>query len=419
MRNVLRSKLLDRNELQASLRGTPQAWRDDSQALANHLVRIGKLTRFQANKLLRGITQGMIVGDYRVLAPIGKGAMGTVFLVRDMRSNQLMALKILPPRLARSEERMVARFRREMELSRLVSHPNLAWTHEVGEWKGIPYIALEYIPGKTLYRLVIDEGRLPLPRAARLMAEVAAGLEHAHNRGLIHRDLKPSNIIVTPHDHAKVLDLGLALIHGEKGTDARVIGGQGYVVGTMDYVAPEQTYNAATVDRRSDLYSLGCTLYFLLTGQPPFPGGTSKEKALRHRSEKPRPLAELAPELPPRFIEFVERLMSKNPDDRPQSAAQVEHELRQWATGEVDQPYDNLSAIAFDEALLPTQRSDGTLDSLPPQELFSTVESSELLDPVLPAEKDYNGWLIPLVVGLTVVVLGMAFVVILLAMRLS
>src|SRR5947209_15783836 len=145
--------------------------------------------------------------------------MATVFLARDHRNGQLVALKVLPPQVAR-EERMVARFRREMNISQTVSHDHLAWTYESGEHAGVFYIAMEYIPGKTLSRLVADEGPLPLPRAARLMAEVAAGLEHAHNQGLVHRDLKPSNIMVTPHDHAKVLDLGLALVHGETGGKA-------------------------------------------------------------------------------------------------------------------------------------------------------------------------------------------------------
>ena len=148
------------------------------------------------------------------------------------------------------------------------------------------------------------------------MAEVASALEHAHNQGLIHRDLKPSNIMITPNDHAKVLDLGLALMQGEQ-ADLSVIGGQGYIVGTMDYIAPEQTADASKVDARCDVYALGCTLYFALTGQPPFPGGTNREKIQRHRREKPTPLAELRPDLPKGFVALVERLMEKDPRGRP------------------------------------------------------------------------------------------------------
>ncbi len=160
-------------------------------------------------------------------------------------------------------------------------------TFETGEHDGVLFIAMEYIPGRTLGRLVVDEGRPSLPRAARLLAEVATGLAHAHAQGLIHRDLKPSNIMVTPHDHVKLLDLGLALVEGESTDDPTVVGGRGYVVGTVDYMAPEQTFDATNVDARSDLYALGCTVYFTLSGKPPFPGGSRQEKLERHRSAAP------------------------------------------------------------------------------------------------------------------------------------
>jgi serine/threonine protein kinase len=189
---------------------------------------------------------------------------------------------------------------------------------------------MEYIPGKNLSRLVAQEGPLEVPRAARLMAEVASGLEHAHSQGLIHRDLKPSNILVTPNDHVKVLDLGLALIQGETG-DLSVVGGQGYIVGTMDYIAPEQAADPSKVDRRSDIYSLGCTLYYALTGQPPFPGGTRKEKIYRHRTEVPVPLLQLRPALPPAFAALVHRMMAKAPADRFPSALAIAEALRPWA----------------------------------------------------------------------------------------
>jgi serine/threonine protein kinase len=212
LKTVLRSGLLDRGQLQEALRDVPKEQREDPQALADHLVRKGKLSRFQAGKLLGGSGKGLLLGHYQVLAPIGRGGMSTVYLARDERNGELMALKLLTPSRWRNREQLLARFQREMELSRRVAHPHLAWTHESGFVLGVYYIAMEYIPGKNLSRIVAESGPLKVPRAARLMAEVASALEHAHNQGLIHRDLKPSNIMITPNDHAKVLDLGLALM---------------------------------------------------------------------------------------------------------------------------------------------------------------------------------------------------------------
>jgi serine/threonine protein kinase len=417
LKSVLRSGLLDREGLQAALRGVPREQRDDALALADHLVKTGYLSRFQARKLLKGAALGLILGPYQVLAPIGRGGMGTVYMARDSRSGGLVALKVLPPHRARAEERMLARFRREMELSRRVAHPHLAWTYEVGQVRSVYYIAMEYIPGKNLSRLVAADGPLEVPRAARLMAEVASGLQHAHNQGLIHRDLKPSNILVTPNGHAKVLDLGLALIQGETG-DTSVVGGQGYIVGTMDYIAPEQTADPSKVDRRSDIYSLGCTLYYALTGQPPFPGGTRKEKIHRHRTEEPVPLGELRPTLPPAFAALVSKMMAKDPADRFPSAVAVEAELRPWANEEPDLPLDRPDDPPYAAAVTMLRtREPSTEYSLSDLGLAEAAPAEEPKEPAaqetdpLPPPLDVlellegPAWSVPLQIGLTLLFL--------------
>jgi serine/threonine protein kinase len=341
LRVVLKSGLLDSEQLQTAVREAPEDYRADADALAEHLVRAGKLSRFQANKLLEGTFLGLILGPYQILAPLGKGGTGTVYLARDSRDLKLVALKVLPPKKAREEDRLLARFRREMVLSQQVSHPNLAQTYEVGVSQSVNYIAMEYIPGRNLHRLVREEGPLSVSRAARLFAEMANGLDHAHLRGLIHRDLKPSNILITPNDHAKVLDLGLALIQGElPPTDRAVIGGQGYVVGTMDYIAPEQADDATKVDIRSDVYSLGCVLYFALTGRPPFPGGSVLEKIVRHRTQEAIPARQLNPAIPEALAAYLRRLMAKKPEDRPASCDAVRAELLRWTSGEPVRPMD-------------------------------------------------------------------------------
>jgi serine/threonine protein kinase len=361
LRAVLRSGLLEQADLDAALRALPADRREDAAALAEHLVRKGRLSRFQARKLLRGAGRGLVLGPYQVLAPIGKGGMGAVYLARDGRDRRLLALKVLRPTPQGQERRRLDRFRREMELSRRVDHPNVCRTYEAGEGEGLHYIAMEFIPGRTLSRLVAEGGPLPLPRAARLLAQVAAGLAHAHAQGLIHRDLKPSNIMITPLEQAKVLDLGLALLEGEDTDDRTLVGGKGYIIGTVDYMAPEQIADPTDVDARSDIYALGCVLYLALAGRPPFQGGTRPERARRHRTETPPPLTELVPGLPPAFAALVGQMLAKDPRARPATASAVETELHAWAAGEPP-PSAQPDRPWFVEAVTALQTADTSTD---------------------------------------------------------
>jgi len=333
-RAAVRSGLFTNQELRVLRQETPAGAGADSRAFADHLVQIGKLSRFQASKLLDGVTLGLVLGPYHVLAPIGKGGMGSVFLARDSRTQGLVALKVLPPKRAKAQERLLIRFRREMEISQRVGHPHLTRTLEAGVHQGVNYIAMEYIPGKTLHKVIGEQGPLKVPRAARMFAEVALGLEYAHKQGLIHRDLKPSNIMVMPDDHVKVMDLGLALIQGENEAERTVAPGQGYIVGTLDYIPPEQAEDALKVDARSDIYSLGCTLYYALTGSPPFSGGNALQKMLRHRLDAPKPVCDINPAVPATFAVVLTRMIAKKPELRYQSAGELRDALLPW-TGDV------------------------------------------------------------------------------------
>ncbi len=330
LRKVLKSGLLQRDELQTTLRTLPKERRDDVAAIADHLVTARKLTKFQLHKIQQGITVGLVLGPYHLLVPLGRGGMGTVYLARDSRTQEFVALKILPPRVARTEERLLARFQREMELSQKVKHPHLARAKEVGVFQTIHYIAMEFIPGQTLYRVVAGRGPLSVARTAHLFAEVASALALAHSQGIIHRDMKPSNIMVTPHDHAKVLDLGLAVTEGEELNDIEVVGGKGYIVGSIDYMAPEQTRDPTNIDARADLYALGCCMYFALSGKPPFPEGTIFDKVKAHRHAAPELINVKNPQVTGAFAELVHRLLAKAPADRFASAAAVEAALDVW-----------------------------------------------------------------------------------------
>ncbi len=333
LRKLMRSGLLHREQLQSALRSLPKERREEVTAVIDHLIERGKLTRFQVHKLEQGITLGLVLGPYQIQVPLGRGGMGTVYLALDTRTEQYVALKILPPKIARTEERLLARFQREMELSQKVKDPHLARTVEAGVFQNIHFIAMEYIPGQTLYRVVSGQGTLPVPRAAHLFAETASALAHAHGQGVIHRDMKPSNIMVTPHDHAKVLDLGLAFTEGEEVDDVEVVGGKGYIVGSIDYMAPEQTRDPTNIDIRADIYALGCCLYFALTGKPPFPYGSVYDKVKSHRHEAPEPIRNKYPQVPEAFAAIVHRMLAKNPSDRYASAVEVESALASWREG--------------------------------------------------------------------------------------
>jgi serine/threonine protein kinase len=356
---LARSGLIDRDELRHALDSVPEAMRRDAKKLADHLVVVQVLTHFQAAKLLQGTWQGLVLGPYSILAPLGRGGMGSVYLARDSdagnrtsKTPALIALKILPPKRAKEEERTLARFRREMDLCRRVSHVHLTRTFDAGVIQGVYFIAMEYIRGQGLRQLIKGGGPLPAARAARLFAEIAEGLEHAHEKGLIHRDLKPSNLMVTPNGHAKILDLGLALaVDEDLPTDITIVGGQGYVVGTMDYIAPEQVDEPSQVDARADLYSLGCALNFALTGQPPFPGGTSREKMQRHRAEYAEPVSDLNPTVPSAFSRIVERLMEKKPARRYESAGALRAALLPWVAGDPERPLDVDPMLSESEAV--------------------------------------------------------------------
>ncbi len=382
IQTLLRSKLIDRDRFDEVLGAVPPATRQSSERLADYLIASGDLTHYQAEKLLQGLWQGLVLGQYQVLAPLGRGGMGTVYLARDTGAAAnagpaLVALKVLPPKRARTEERTLLRFQREMELGRHLEHPNITRTFDAGEIGGVHYIAMEYVPGASLRQVVGQGGPLPVGDVARLFLDVAAALEHAHLRGLIHRDLKPSNIMVTPDGRAKILDLGLAILLDEVlPDDPSIVGGEGYILGTMDYIAPEQSEDSTDVGPRSDLYALGCSMYFALTGVPPFPGGTSHQKMKWHREEAAPSASVLNPEVPVAFSRLVERLMAKQPQDRPGSAGVVRELLRPWAAEAVSRAGQGPHSAGEAVAAIDRRAFDPSLWDVAPVPARPEVEST-------------------------------------------
>ncbi len=312
---AIRSGLTDAQSLHACWNAIPPAKRDApahlDRRLAGQAVEARALTLWQAQQLFAGRTKGFKVDRYLLLDMLGEGGMGRVYLAADTRLKRRVALKILAPERL-DKPRAVARFRREGLVGAQLQHENLVRVYDFGSSDGRYYLVMEYIDGKTVGSLIAEQGRIPPAPAVRLIRQVALGLEHAHRKGLIHRDVNPQNILVTRDGIAKLADLGLALDLAEDDRFTR----EGATVGTFDYVAPEQARDSHAADIRSDIYSLGCTLYHLISGQVPFPTPNLPEKLLAHRTMDPTPLGEYLPGLSAELAEVVARMMRKSPDER-------------------------------------------------------------------------------------------------------
>lgn len=297
----------------------------DAEQVARRLIEQGILTKFQAVNLYQGRGRGLVFGPYIVLDKIGAGGMGKVFKARDRRSERIVALKVLLPDAVASPKKL-QRFLREVEVATQLAHPNVVAAYESGEAHGTHYFALEYVDGCDLSNYVAQHGPLSPAKAIDVVLQTARGLQYAHERGVVHRDVKPSNILIDQAGTVKILDLGLARVFrasDEGAAPSGVITVEGEVMGTVDYMAPEQSQDTHTVDDRADIYSLGCTLYRLLTGNPPYPGETSIMKIMAHHDRPIPSLAEACPAAPAGLDALYRRMMAKRPDDRIQTMHEV------------------------------------------------------------------------------------------------
>ena len=303
----------------------------DPRSLARELVQRDWLTPYQVNQLFQGRGADLRLGPYLLLERLGEGGMGQVYKARHLKLNRLVALKVIrKERLASPEA--VRRFYREIELAGKLNHRNIALAYDADQAGETHFFAMEYLEGIDLGKLVKQRGPLPVHVACNCIRQAALGLQHAYERGLVHRDLKPSNLLLTSragaagHDAeaagvVKLLDLGLARLEGpEAGSE---LTREGVVMGTPDYIAPEQAMSSHSVDIRADLYSLGCTLFYLLTGRPPFGGETFMEKLLKHQVEPPPDIETLRRDVPPGVSFIVQKLLAKQPADRFQTPGEL------------------------------------------------------------------------------------------------
>jgi len=313
---------------------TQMAPTDRGRIVARGLVEQGLLTRFQAERILVGKTDGFVMGQYRILDELGRGGMGRVFKAEHMTMGRVVALKILSPELTKTL-RARQLFHREVKAAAKLNHSNIVTAFDANQIGDRCFLVMEFVDGPNLHELVKEHGPLPVAQACDYIRQAALGLQFAHDLGMVHRDIKPANLLVQKNTSkaissssiVKILDFGLARLHasddGTSGDSKDEIAPNNTVMGTPDYLSPEQSRCVNTVDGRSDLYSLGCSFYVLLTGELPFPGGTTMEKLVRQCTETQRPVRALREEIPPEVAAIVERLLQKEPDDRFQSAAEL------------------------------------------------------------------------------------------------
>ncbi len=290
-----------------------------ANGLVAELVRRGWLSNFQGDMLLAGCARDLVLGPYVLLDVLGRGGMGEVYKARHQLLNRIVALKVARKDVLKdaSDE---ARFLREMQATAQLGHPNIVAAYDAVRVEGTYVFAIEYVEGTDLGRWLKVQGTLPVGLACEYVRQAAVGLQHAHEHGLIHRDVKPSNLLLTADGtRVKVSDLGLV----RRGDDEGQLTTTGLVIGTPDYLAPEQATDARNVDARSDLYSLGCTLYHLLAGRPPFVGCQPLEKVFKHVEEEPSPVEMWRPDTPPELAAVVRRLMAKKPAERYQTPAEA------------------------------------------------------------------------------------------------
>ncbi len=325
---LARSGLLSADQLDSIGREFPAACAGggDAEALAEEFVRREMLTPYQAGVLLAGGDQPLVIGEYEVLEAIAAGGMGNVYQARHRLMNRRVAIKILS-QSATANERLARRFGREVEVAARLTHPNIVTAYDAGTYEGACYLVMEYVDGPDLSTLLQRRGPLPVAKAVHCILQAARGLAYAHDNGVVHRDIKPGNLLVDATGTVKILDMGLASSHDRDESPERPTA-SGKMMGTVQYVAPEQAVNAHDVDHRADIYSLGCTLYRLLTNRVPFEAETAMQTILAHREQFIPTLADHVADLPDGLQDVLNRMMAKDPDRRYQSAAEVMADLQ-------------------------------------------------------------------------------------------
>src|SRR5579884_1193614 len=309
-------------------------------ALAGLLVRDGLLTQYQAEQLLQGRWKRFCLGKYKVLEKLGAGGMGIVYLCEHKLMRRRVAVKVLPESGAEDAESL-ARFYREARAVAALDHPNIVRAYDIDQDDKLHFLVMEHVDGSSLQEIVKKTGPMDELRACHYIRQAALGLQHAHDAaGIVHRDIKPGNILVDRNGIVKILDMGLArFFHDEEDVLSHKF--EDDVLGTADYLAPEQALDSHSVDIRADIYSLGATFYFCLTGRTPFTDGTIAQKLIWHQTRQPKPISQLRPEVPEGVVAIVEKMMAKDASQRFQTPQEVAEALTPWTQTPIPPPSEH------------------------------------------------------------------------------
>ncbi|MCA9067634.1 MAG: serine/threonine protein kinase, partial [Planctomycetaceae bacterium] len=387
-------------------------WKDATE-FAKWLIQREKLTKLQCQLILRGKAKSLRLESYVVVDQIGAGGMGEVYKAYHQKLKREVAIKVLPVQLI-SNEQAIRRFHREAQAAARLSHPNIVMTHDAGETRGIHYLVMEYVDGVELASLVKTTGPMPVDKAVGCVLQTAKGLEYAHREGVVHRDIKPHNLLLDPEGTVKILDMGLARIKQTAQADQSLTE-TGAILGTLDFMSPEQATDIKNADARSDIYSLGCTLFYLLGAKAMYPGGTHVQKLLAHREQPVPNLTEVCPTAPDSLNQIYHYMVAKNPTARYQSMTEVIEDLEKCQLVEANSTISDhvvdpglrkfLQFQALGETVhhsLPFSPSQTEIPIAPSQNIITQEHSKT-------SKRTSNGlWLGSFIVGILLVVIATA-----------
>ena len=415
-KRLIASGLLSEEDLRSFLNDLPAAKRPaDATSLAKLLIRSEKLTEYQAKQLMKGNTKSLVFGNYVVFDKIGEGGMGVVLKARHQRMDRIVAVKVLPEKALKSPD-AVDRFYREVKAAARLSHTNVVTAFDADEHEGTHYFVMEYVEGQDLAHLGHQRGPLPVDEVVGYILQAARGLEYAHNQGIVHRDIKPANLLLDSSGTLKILDMGLARFEqGLEDDESAPLTRSGQVMGTCGYMAPEQAEDTHRADHRADIYSLGCSLYRLLTNQAMYTGDTMMQVLLAHRDQPIPSLREERPDVSESLDCVYQKMVAKRPEDRYQSMGEaisaLEPCLQAVSVGASD------AATATHQA---DKNSDGDLKTFLNQfspggetiQQQADMETGEAPQPVAVAARKSQPWWLYAGIGVSLVLLiamGIAF----------